>query len=109
MTRWARLAMLVYPRRWRQRYGPEVEALIDDSGGDWRVLVDVGREAMLMRVKDHLRRLAAAPAFTVTAVLTLAIAIGANALIFAVVNNLLLRPLPFPQPDALVGMWHVAP
>jgi putative ABC transport system permease protein len=109
MTRWARLAMLVYPRRWRQRYGVEVEALIEDSGGGWRVLLDVAREAFFIRTRDHLRRLAAAPIFTLTAVITLAIAIGANTLIFGVVNGLLLRPLPFPQPESLVGVWHVAP
>jgi len=109
MTRWARLAMLVYPRRWRQRYGMELETLIDDSGGGWRVVLDVARQALLMRTSDHLRRLAAAPVFTVTAVLTLAIAIGANAVIFSIVNGLLLRPLPLANPESLVGVWHVAP
>jgi putative ABC transport system permease protein len=109
MNRLARLAMLVYPRRWRQRYGAELEALIEDSGGGWQVLLDVTRAALFARTRDHIRRLAAAPAFTVTAMLTLAIAIGANTLIFGVVNGLLLRPLPFAQPDTLVGVWHVAP
>ena len=109
MTRWARLAMLFYPRRWRQRYGMELETLIDDSGGGWRVVLDVARQALLMRTRDHLRRLAAAPVFTVTAVLTLAIAIGANAVIFSIVNGLLLRPLPLANPESLVGVWHVAP
>lgn len=109
MTRWARLAMLVYPRRWRQRYGMELETLIDDSGGGWRVVADVARQALLLRTRDHLRRLAAAPVFTLAATATLAIAIGANALIFAIVNGLLLQPLPFPQPEALVGVWHRAP
>ena len=109
MTRWARLAMLVYPRRWRQRYGMELETLIADSGGGWRVILDVARQALLMRTRDHLRRLAAAPVFTITAVLTLAIAIGANTVIFSIVNGLLLRPLPFANPESLVGVWHVAP
>ncbi|MFM8534881.1 MAG: ABC transporter permease, partial [Acidimicrobiia bacterium] len=109
MTRAARLAMRVFPRRWRQRYGMEVEMLIEDSGSGWRVVADVLRQALLMRTRDHLRRVAAAPVFTVAAVLTLAIAIGANTLIFGIVNGLLLRPLPFAQPDGLVGVWHVAP
>lgn len=109
MNRWTRLAMLVYPRRWRQRYGMELETLVEDTGGGWRVVADVTRHALLMRTRDHLRRLAAAPVFTMTAVVTLAIAIGANAVIFSIVNGLLLRPLPFPQPETLVGVSHVAP
>ena len=49
------------------------------------------------------------PAFSLTAAITLAAAIGANALIFSVVNGVLLKPLPFADPDRLVGVWHVAP
>ncbi|MDP1570118.1 MAG: ABC transporter permease [Vicinamibacterales bacterium] len=55
------------------------------------------------------RRLLASPAFTLTALITMGAAIGANALIFSVVNGVLLKPLPFPDPDRLVGVWHVAP
>ena len=55
------------------------------------------------------RRLRANPVFSLTAALTLATAIGANALIFSVVNGVLLKPLPYPEPERLVGVWHVAP
>ncbi len=55
------------------------------------------------------RRLVGSPAFTLTGLITLGVAIGANALIFSVVNGVLLKPLPLADPDRLVGVWHVAP
>lgn len=60
-------------------------------------------------MRHAIRRLAAAPAFSMTAAITLAAAIGANALIFSVVNGVLLKPLPFDRPESLVGVWHTAP
>ena len=56
-----------------------------------------------------IRRLLSSPAFSLTAAITLAAAIGANALIFSIVNGVLLKPLPFAHPETLVGVWHVAP
>ena len=60
-------------------------------------------------MRHALRRLVSTPAFSLTAAITLAAAIGANALIFSVVNGVLLKPLPFVDPERLVGVWHVAP
>ena len=57
-------------------------------------------------LRQTLRTLAKSPGFTLTTLLTLAIAIGATTAIFSVVNGVLLKPLPFPEPDRLVALTH---
>ena len=60
-------------------------------------------------LKFALRQLRKSPAFTVTALATVAICLGANLAIFAVIDSVLLRPLPFPQSDRLVTIFNTYP
>ena len=57
-------------------------------------------------VRFALRGLFRAPGFSVITVGTLALGIGATTAIFTVVNGVLLKPLPFENPDELVGIWN---
>jgi putative ABC transport system permease protein len=63
-------------------------------------------ETFLGDMRLGARMLRRAPAFTTTAVLTLGLSIGATAAIFSVVNPVLLRPLPYPNPDRLAFVWE---
>ena len=56
-----------------------------------------------------LRSLAKTPGFTATAIVVLAVGIGANTAIFSVVNTILLKPLSYPEPESLVQLMNVSP
>lgn len=64
---------------------------------------------MFQDLRFGVRMLFRNPAFTLAAVLSLAIGIGATSAIFSVVNGVVLRPLPYQQPEQLVRLWHSKP
>jgi predicted permease len=61
------------------------------------------------QLRQVVRRLRRAPMFTVITLITLAAGVGANTVVFSVLEGVLLKPLPYLQAEQLVGVWHKAP
>jgi predicted permease len=66
-------------------------------------------ESFNSQLKHVLRRLGLAPMFTAITLITLAAGVGGNTVVFSVLEGVLLKPLPYPKPDELIGVWHTAP
>jgi predicted permease len=78
----------------------------EDSRNAWRW---PRLEDFLMDVRHALRGLGHNPVFTIVALLTIAIGIGANTAVFSVINSVLLKPLNYPKAEELVALHQVAP
>ena len=61
------------------------------------------------QLRQVFRRLARAPMFTAITLITLAAGVGANTVVFSVLEGVLLKPLPYPRAEDLVGVWQTAP
>src|SRR5688572_2411503 len=66
-------------------------------------------ETLIADVKYGWRLIVKNPFFSLTVVVVLALGIGANTAIFSVINAVLLKPLPYPEPEQLVMLWQRFP
>jgi predicted permease len=92
-------------RRARREFG-NVTLLTERSREAWQ---SAAAESLLRHLRFALRRLRRSPGFTAAVLLTLAVGLGANAAVFSVVENVLLKPLPYPEPNRLVALRLEAP
>lgn len=118
-----RALLLCYPAEFRHEYGSEMEQLFADRlqvEPRLRLWLETLADIPLSAAREHLhvlsadlrygvRALSGFPAFTLTAVLVLALGIGATTSIFSLVNAVLLRSLPYEHTEELVYLWSPNP
>jgi len=85
-----------HPPRESTRSGSKTDTHSARHWGEWRMLHDLRFAA---------RALMRRPGFSLVVIVTLALGVGANTAIFTVVRNVVLRPVPYPDPDRLVSLW----
>lgn len=127
MNRFYRLLLHLYPSSFRAEYGGEMIEIFRDRESEVTGLLGrlglllsatadvvanaaaVHWEILLSDLRYTTRTLSRARGFTVTAILVVALGVGANAAAFSVADFVLIRPLPFPDPDRLVRLWESTP
>ena len=125
--RFYRALLRLYPASFRAEYGDELCAVfaIRRAGAHgvlgaiatmFIALADVLPSALAVHVdilrqdlRYTFRALRQSPGFAMTAVLVVALGVGANTAAFSVADFVLIRPLPFPEPDRLVRLWEQTP
>src|SRR5687768_3639503 len=127
MIRFHRALMRLYPAGFRAAYGSEMNAAfaerMREHTGPLAPVVNalaaiadvvpnaIAAHADILRqdLRYTSRSLRRAPGFALTAILVVALGIGANTAAFSLADFVLLRPLPFPEPDRLVRIWQTTP
>src|SRR4029453_7651382 len=118
--RWYRRLLHLYPRDFRDEFGSEMARLYRDRRREERwwtlwahLLLDLLRTAptehfsiLSQDVRHAWRSLRRTPVITITATLTLALGVGATTAVFSVVHAVLIRPLPYPEPERLVELFE---
>jgi putative ABC transport system permease protein len=118
-----RLLLHLYPSSFRAEYGDEMSAIFSEELGRssgmggcvlWlSAIAEIMSNAAMVHGEiarrdlfHSARSLLGSPGFTVTAVLLVTIGIGANVAVFTLANFVLVRPLPFPEPERLMKVWE---
>ena len=125
--RFYRALLHLYPRSFRAEYGDELATVFATHRRDARGLLGaiqtwmlaiadvvpnalaVHADILVADLRLALRQLRRAPGFAITAVLVVALGVGANTAAFSVADFVLIRPLPFPHPEQLVKVWEATP
>ncbi|MEP7132815.1 MAG: ABC transporter permease, partial [Acidobacteriota bacterium] len=121
--RFYRTLLRLYPSSFRSEYGREMEAIFagrlarSGAAGAWGLWISAFFDVLGNAARAHVdilrqdtvyacRTMRRSPGFAVTALLVTALGIGAATSTFSILDRVLLRPLPFPEPDRLVALWQ---